>query len=296
MIWVSLAIMAAGFQTLRFLLQKKLSMGRLSAAGATYARFVYAAPFALALSGVYMLETGRALPPLPPAFWAYALAGGLAQILGTWAMVALFAARNFAVGIAFKKTEVLQAALVGFVLLGDRVSPGGLAAIGLGFVGVGFLSLRRGAEFSLQNRAAALGLLAGGIFALSAVAYRGAVLQVAGDSAFFRAVVTLSAVTLSQTLAVSLWLRWFQPGQISLVLRAWRAGIVTGLAGIGGSIGWFAAFSLQNAAYVFAVGQIEVVFSILAGWLIFGERLSRREAIGIAIVTASILALVSLGA
>ncbi len=207
-------------------------------------------------------------------------------------MVALFAKRNFAVGITFKKTEILQAALVGFVVLDDRISGAGLGAILLGFVGVGVLSLKRLSDFSFENKAALLGLLAGALFALSAVAYRGALLQLSSDSAFMRALITLSVVTASQTIAVTAWLACFQPGQIATALRAWRAGVVIGLAGMGGSIAWFAAFALQNAAYVFAVGQVEVIFLILAGRIVFGEHLSRREIVAIALVTSSVLALV----
>ncbi|MGK7754282.1 hypothetical protein [Roseovarius sp. C03] len=49
--WILLSIMAAFFQTLRFMLQKSLSMGTLSALGATFARFAYAAPMAALLAG-----------------------------------------------------------------------------------------------------------------------------------------------------------------------------------------------------------------------------------------------------
>lgn len=292
MTWVFLAIIAAAFQTLRFLLQKKLSLGRVSAAGATYARFLYAAPLVVVASAIYLTLTGTPMPQIGGGFWPWVLLGGLAQILGTWAVVALFAQRHFAVGITFKKTEVLQTALVGFVLLGDRISAPGMAAITLGLVGVAVLSARQGERFSLKNKAAGLGLLSGALFAVSAVAYRGAVLEIATDSAALRAMLTLSAVTISQTLAMTLWLWFYQRDQIGLTLGAWRPGLVIGLAGTGGSLGWFAAFSLQNAAYVFAVGQIEVIFSILAGRIFFGERLSAREALGIGLVTLSILALI----
>ena len=55
-------------------------------------------------------------------------------------MVALFAARNFAVGITFKKTEVILTALVGLVVLGDRIGLLALCAIVLGLIGVLVLS------------------------------------------------------------------------------------------------------------------------------------------------------------
>ncbi len=294
MTWVFLALMAAAFQTLRFSLQKTLSMGALSVAGATYARFLYAAPFVAGLAIVALLLSGTRIPQLSGLFWAYALSGGLFQVLATWAVVALFSRRSFAVSITFKKTEVLQAALVGFVVLGDVVTPLGLGAIALGFVGVVVLSAVPGGGWrrALSGEGAALGLLSGAFFAFSAVGYRGAVLELAIDSAFLSALVTLAIVTFAQTLVGALFLRWQQPGEVMRVVGQWRKAVWLGLAGMAGSLAWFTAFGLQNAAYVFAVGQVEVIFSIAVSVLFFGERLTAREGLGIGLLTASIIALV----
>ncbi|MBC7142520.1 MAG: EamA family transporter, partial [Rhodobacteraceae bacterium] len=59
-----------------------------------------------------------------------------------------------------------------------------------------------------------------------------------------------------------------------------------------GSLGWFAAFSLQNAAYVRALGQVEIVFTLIASALVFRERLTGREGLGIALVVASVVLIV----
>ena len=288
--WILLSIAAAAFQTLRFVLQKQLSMGTLSVGGATFARFAYSMPFVLLLAALYVWHIG-AVPSLGPMFWPYALAGGLAQILATWCMVALFAARNFAVGITFKKTETVQTALIGLVILGDRISAAGMAAIVIGLVGVVILSGGAGADrWRIFNRAAALGLIAGALFAVSAVGYRGATLEVASDDALMRALVTLAAVTTSQALAMSAWLCWREAGEIGRVVAARRTAVWMGLTGLCGSLCWFTAFTLQNAAYVFAVGQVEVIFSLIAARLFFGERITRREGAGVALVTLSVIA------
>lgn len=297
--WIYLSVMAAAFQTLRFMLQKSLSMGTLSAGGATFARFFYAAPCAFALATGYVLWGGFDMPALGPTFWVYALSGGLAQILATWCVVLLFSHRNFAVGITFKKTEVVQTALVGLVLLGDRISLPGLVAIVVGLTGVLVLSdtpdLKGGRLKRLMNPAAGLGLLSGALFAVSAVTYRGATLEVASDDTFLRAMVTVSAVTMSQMLGMMLWLRWREPGQVSRVWAARGRAIWVGVASLGGSVGWFTAFTLQNAAYVFAVGQVEVIFSLMASVLFFKETVTRRELTGIALLTVSIVLLVLVG-
>ena len=147
----------------------------------------------------------------------------------------------------------------------------------------------------LANRAAGLGMASGLFFAISAVTYRGATLEVSSDDVFLRAVIAVSAVTFSQSIGMSLWLRWKEPGEVQRVWAARRIAVWMGLASMLGSLSWFTAFTLQNAAYVFAVGQIEVIFSLLASVLFFKEKITGRELIGIALLTASILVLVALG-
>ncbi|RKF16382.1 DMT family transporter [Roseovarius spongiae] len=292
--WIILSIAAAGFQTLRFMLQKTLSMGALSAMGATYARFAYAMPLAAVLAAAYLLWSGADFPASSVRFWLFALSGGLAQILATWCVVALFARRNFAVGITFKKTEVVQTALVGLIVLGDRIGAPGMGAIILGLAGVLILSDMPGGDGApwrrrILNPAAGLGLLSGAFFAISAVGYRGATLEIASNDPLARALVTLAAVTAAQTCAMTVWLAWRDRGELVRVLAARRTAIWMGITGLGGSLCWFTAFTLQSAAYVFAVGQVEVIFSLAASVLFFGERISAREALGIALITLSVV-------
>lgn len=280
------------------MLQKQLSAVALSAAGATFARFIYSAPLVALGVVAWAALKGWHLPALGPGFWAYVWAGGLAQILATVCVVALFKHRNFAVGITFKKTEVIQTALVGFVLLGEGVSPLGFVAILLGLAGVMVLSgtpdAPGGWVRNLANRAAGLGVLSGALFAVSGVTYRAASLQVLSEHPFERALITLGAVSVSQMLAMWLWLIWREPGQVSRVIGAHKVAKWVGLSSMAGSLCWFTAFTLQNAAYVNAVGQIELVFSLLASTLFFKERPSAREYAGIALLCGSVLGLILL--
>ena len=73
-------------------------------------------------------------------------------------------------------------------------------------------------------------------------------------------------------------------------MRAWRQTSVVSVFSLIGSWSWFAAFSLMNAAFVFAVGQVELIFSLLMGALWFKEKLETREILGMAVLTASIIA------
>ena len=295
-LWIIVTFLAAAFQTVRFMLQKVLATSTLSPAGATFSRFLYSAPFIALLLAVYMQATQAQLPALSAGFWGFGLLGAVSQIVATVCVVALFKERNFAVGITFKKTEVIQTVLVGVLLLGELVSWGGFAAIALGLVGLLMLSGgkdARGFHLSdLRNRAAGLGIASGILFAFSAVSYRGASLTLATEDPLLRAGVTLMAVVAMQTLVMVVWLALRERGEMGRVWRARRVAVWIGLTSMGGSLCWFIAFTLQNAAYVKALGQVELILSILASTLFFKEKITAREAIGMAILVASILLLI----
>ncbi|SCZ68979.1 Uncharacterized membrane protein [Epibacterium ulvae] len=295
-IWIFVSLAAASFQTVRFMLQKVLSSVSLSPAGATFSRFVYSAPFILALLFLYLQQSGQAVPSLTGQFWVYATIGGLAQILATVCVVALFKQRNFAVGITFKKTEVIQTALLGLVVLGDQMSLGAWGAILVGLTAVLILSKSPDGQGkwwqNLTNRASQLGLGSGILFAFSAVGYRGASLQLGDLDAALRAGITLAIVVCLQTTMMLCWLLLRDPNEIKRVWQARRVAIWVGLTSMGGSFCWFWAFSLQNAAYVKAVGQAELLLSLLASVLFFKEKITQREIVGMGLLVISILGLV----
>lgn len=295
-IWIVLSFAAAGFQTLRFMMQKVLSMRELTPIGATFARFVYSAPIAAIAVILYLVSTKQSVVLPPLAFWVYAATGGLAQIVATVFVVTLFQSRNFAVGVTLMKTEVLLSVLIGLLILGEGVGAFAFAAILLGLVGVLLLSRTPEAVqwqwTVLLNRSVGLGLGSGLLFAVSAVCYRGASLEVLADDAVIRAGLTLATVTSLQMLGMAFWLRWRDMKQLVAVWRVRRVAVWIGLLSLAGSFCWFWAFSLQVAAYVKAVGQVELIFSLIVSVLVFGERSTRRELAGMAILSLSILTLV----
>lgn len=295
-LWVGFTLAAAFAQTLRFMLQKRLKTTALSTAGATFARFVYSAPLVAIFVAIYARTSGQGFPAVPARFWAYALSGGLAQILATMCVVALFARRNFAVGVTFKKTEVMLTAIVGILVLGETIAPLGWLALAVGFVAVLLLSDAPVAGGAIWRRfvspSAGIGLLSGVFFAISAVGYRGASLSLGHGDVILRAGMTLALVTASQTVAMAAWMAWRERGEISRVFRAWRVAGLVGVSSMIGSFCWFSAFTLQTAAYVNALGQVELLFSLIASALFFREKITLREAGGIALLLCSILLLI----
>lgn len=289
--WIFFSLAATLFQTIRFMLQKVLATGGLSAGGATFARFLYSGPIVWLI--VLLVPDW---PTIAPGFWPYAVVGGVTQILATVCVVLLFQTRNFAVGITLKKTEVLLTVLVGIVILGEGVSWPGFAAMVLGVLGVLLLSDPPKVQGSwrslLLNRAVGLGLTSGIFFAISAVTYRGASLQVEAEPAI-RSLFTLACVLMVQVSALGAWLLLREPGEVTRVARAWRRAAWIGVTSLVGSYCWFTAFTLENAGYVFAVGQVEVILSLMASVLFFHEKISRKEVFGIGLITLSVVVLIA---
>ena len=297
-LWIPITLLAAVVQTARFGLQRQLKTTKLSSLGATFARYVYSAPLVIVLLWVYRMQSGDPLPAMSPAFWGYVILGGGMQILATVCVMTLFARRNFSVGIAFTKTTVLMSVPVGWIMLGDTTSLLGLLAIILGFIGVIIMShvpsdvLNQLGWRRFFNVAMALGLLAGVLFAIAGVAYRGAVLELPTGDALMRAGLTLACATVLQTAAMAAWMAWRDTGEITRVFQEWRIAGLVGLASMIGSLCWFAAFSMQTVAYVNAVGQIELILSLALTVFVFKETITAREWIGGALLMVSILALI----
>ena len=91
--------------------------------------------------------------------------------------------------------------------------------------------------------------------------------------------------------SVAAWIRVREPGELTRVARRWRVASLVGVAGMLGSVGWFTAMTLENAAHVKAVGQIELVFTFIASRLFFRERSTALELAGIGLIVAGIVLL-----
>lgn len=296
MIWIPITLAAAAFQTARNALQRSLT-GPLSQLGATYTRFLFGFPFALLYAALVFAFADAPLRFPGFAFFGWAALGGVAQIFGTAFLLRLFTLRNFSTGIAFSKSEILQVALFGLLVLGDGVSPLGAVAIGVATFGLLLLSREtgglawRGLIADLKGRAAVLGLGTGGAFAIAAVAFRAASLSFGHPSFVASASATLVASTLIQSVLMTVYLRAREPGQIGAVLRIWRRSLLPGFTGAAASACWFTAMTIEIAAYVRMLGLVEVLFGYGVAILGFRERPSSRENLGTAILVLAIAAL-----
>lgn len=293
-LWIPLTIGAAFFQNIRSALQKHLR-GKLSTLGAAYVRFLYAWPIALIYFIAVMIIEGQPLPGLSAEFLLYALLGGICQIMFTVFLLWLFSFHNFAVGTTISKLETVMVAIFGLLLLGDQLtlaiviaiamSTLGLVVLSAGQSGLGIGNLVRG----LWRLPTLIGLACAAWLGMSVVLFRAASLSLGLDSFLVSAAYTLLIVLLLQIAVMAIMIGLREPGQLKQVIRHWRPAALVGLSGALASIGWFSAFTLQNATYVRALGQIELVFTFVATLLFFREKVSRIEIAGILLIIAAII-------
>lgn len=298
-LWIPITVGAAFAQNLRTALQKHLT-ARLTVTGATFARFVFGLPFAVVYLWAASGLTGQAVPAPNGWFLVYGAIGGLAQILATFCLLSAFQFRNFAVGTTYSKTETVQTALIAAIVLGEGLSLGAVIGIVVSLAGVVVISAAK-SHLGLRTillgwteKAALYGLASGGLFGVSGVCYRAASLALPDGDFLIRAATTLACVLAFQTVAMGLYLVLRDREQLLRVLRNARGAVWIGLIGMIGSAGWFTAMTLQHAAYVRALGQVELVFTFAASTLFFRERSSPLEIAGIALVVAGILFLLLL--
>jgi drug/metabolite transporter (DMT)-like permease len=290
-------IWAAFAQTIRNAAQRHLTT-ELGTLGATLVRFLYGLPFALLWLLAVREFTGMGVPQVNARFWCWVLLGALSQIVATALLLRTMQARNFALGVAYSKTEVLQVAVFGLVFLGDPISPPAAAAVASGTFGVLLLSPLdkarplRAFVTGWTSRTALLGLACGGLFALSAVGYRGAALALPHTHFLMAGAITVVAAQLLQTILLGGWLLARNPAVVGRVLRAWRVSLFAGFMGAAASAGWFTAFALEPVAHVRTLGLIELIFSYAVARRLFRERLSRLELAGMALLALGVAIIV----
>jgi len=294
--WIPITLAAALAQTLRNAAQRHLTAD-LGALGATLVRFFYGLPFALAwlLIAWLAITPGQPLPGVTGSFLMWTVVASLTQIAATALLLRCMEERNFALGVAYAKTDVIQVALFGFVLLGDRIGIVPIIAILVATAGVVLVSLPSGARSAAAiaqgwtSRAALLGLGSGAAFAMAAVGYRGAALALMTSSIVLAAAYSLVAAQLLQTILLGGYLLWRQRTVVIEVLRAWRVSLLAGAMGALGSACWFTAMAIEPVANVRTLGLVELYFSYVVSQRFFRERLSPRELAGFILLALGLL-------
>lgn len=295
--WVLWTLLAAAMQAVRTAGQKQLAE-HISVHTATMVRYLFGLPFALVYLSVLAHQGAgpegplAALPTPGRTFWLCALAASVLQIIATIVLVHLFTLRHFAVGTTYVRTEIVLTAIIGAVFFSEVISSIGWVAIVGCAMGLVLVNLARSSSVSgIWNQSAAFGLAAGLGFSLTSLLIRKASLSLSLDSAMLSAAYTLAFMVIVQTLITVVWVTARYRHEWFALVNHWRPALFVGLTSVVGSAGWFTAFTLERAAYVKTLGQVEFVLTLLIGIFYFREIPNRLEGAGMVFIVFGVIVL-----
>jgi drug/metabolite transporter (DMT)-like permease len=292
-LWIPFTLTAAMGQVARNAMQRQLT-GPLGTWGATNIRFLFGFPFSILFFAAVLVATGDPLPWPTPAFWPWLLLGALCQIIATGLMLLAMHERSFVVTTAYIKTEAIQAAIFGFVFLGDHLTALKVIAILIATVGVVITAVQPGGTRGFADlRPTILGLVSAATFALSANGFRGAIITISGVSFVTAATYTLVFGLFVQTLVLTIYLLVRAPGVLRAIIGLWKPSLLAGFMGAFASQFWFLALALTAAANVRTLALVEVLFAQGVTYYSFKQPLSGREFGGIALIVTGVALLVA---
>jgi drug/metabolite transporter (DMT)-like permease len=293
-LWIPITLWAAFAQSLRNAAQRHLTR-ELGTVGATSVRFLFGLPFAIVWLIFVWWYVDTPLLRLQVTFCAWIAIASVAQIAGTALLLRAMAERNFAIGVAYSKTEAVQVAIIATLFLGDQLSPAATWAVIAATIGVVLFSTGNDAHplralmQGWLTRGAWLGLGAGAAFALSAVGFRGATVSLTGTHYVLAAAVSLVVAQSLQSALLGIWLAWRESGALTRVMRSWRGSLLAGFMGAAATAGWFTAMAIEPIAHVRTLGLIELAFSLVISQRVFQERLRKIEWVGVALLTVGLI-------
>ena len=293
-LWIPITIAAALCQNIRTTMQQKIR-GLLSVDGANFVRYLYGAPLALGMLAILVFGTDRTIPSISLAFLGLVTIAGVAQIVATSLMIHSFSLRNYTVGTVYSKTETVFVALFATFIAGEPLSFGAWMGILVCLGGVAILSVRgklsdvRGLLADLTHKGALYGILSGAVFAIAAGTIREASKLLPDGDFMIRGITVLACMNTIQVVLMAAYLARRDRPQLGKVATHWRSSVWVGLFSVLGSAGWALAMTLENAALVRAVGQIELVFTFIASYLVLKEQPSLGEWIGSILVVGGVV-------
>lgn len=296
--WIPVVVAAALFQTWRTALQQKLR-GRLSVNATGFIRYIYALPTGVFLLALAAWASPDRVPDITTSFVVECGFGGLLQIIGTTLLIMAFGFRNFAVGTAYSKTESVQGAIIGAIVLGEVLGRLAWIGIGVGVVGVLVLSLAgRGLKPSellgaTLQPAALCGLGAGFCFTCTGLLIRIATNGLHSPNVVLAALTALVTTNALQTLMQGSYLAWREPDQFRAAFTTWRSSAWVGTLSACGSACWFFGFASAPVALVRALGQIEMVFTLAFSRFYLHETLRKADIAGLTLVVAGVMLVLS---
>ncbi len=295
MLWVLITILASLSQTFRSVSQKNI-INEVGVVSSAYSRFIFALPFSVLLLIFCIAHDDPIfIQATKPLTLGWLFLASICQILFTVLLIKLFTLRAFAIGIAFSKTEVIQTAILEILILGFVLTSQLLIAILIGFLGVLFISklkfISSLKEKKILTKQVLIGVFCGVFLGLSSVLYKASLDNITGVFLYKKVIALSFFALLFQTISMGAYILLFSKENLFKLMYIWKKGLPVGLFGCSATFFWFYAFSLTDATYVRAVGQLEIVFSIAISYYLYKERIAIIELLGFMLIFVSILAI-----
>ncbi|HZF05440.1 MAG TPA: EamA family transporter [Patescibacteria group bacterium] len=283
--WLALALTAALFQVLRNTTMKRLGHA-LDEYINVWGRFTFLLPFALLTCVV------GGFPAIQPGFWGWCVLFGVSQTLSTLALSKALKASDISLVTALWKVSLLVLLGMAWVTIGERPNVLGVIGVLLSAAGVYLLNISR-ARLSpwaplvvlFTDRGQRWTLVAAFLYAPSVITIKQAIL--ASDAAMGTFGGYLAASLMMTPIALATSARHFRA-----VPRYWREFVALGLLAALTTITQGHAYTLTLSSYVEAVKQVEILFAMAVGVLLFGEAQRVREsAVGAVVMLVGMILL-----
>jgi drug/metabolite transporter (DMT)-like permease len=287
--WLVLSLSAALFQVLRNTAMKRLGHA-LDEYINVWGRFTFLLPFALAACAI------GGFPRLQPGFWTWCVLFGVCQTLSTLALSKALKASEISLVTALWKVSLLVLLAMAWVTIGEHPTRLGVAGVLLSALGVYLLNIAR-ARISpwaplavlVTDRGQRYTLLAALLYAPSVITIKQAIL--ASNAAMGTFGGYLIASVIMTALAARTSARHF-----AHVPRYWKTFVALGLFAALTTISQGRAYTLTLSSYVEAVKQVEILFAMAIGVLVFGEaQRVRQSALGAVVMLLGMVLLALAG-
>jgi len=284
-VWLALALTAALFQVLRNTTMKRLGHA-LDEYINVWGRFTFLLPFALLTCVV------GGFPAIQPGFWGWCVLFGVSQTLSTLALSKALKASDISLVTALWKVSLLVLLGMAWVTIGERPNVLGVIGVLLSAAGVYLLNISR-ARLSpwaplvvlFTDRGQRWTLVAAFFYAPSVITIKQAIL--ASNAAMGTLGGYLVASLMMTPIALATSARHFRA-----VPRYWREFVALGLLAALTTITQGHAYTLTLSSYVEAVKQVEILFAMAVGVLLFGEAQRVREsAVGAVVMLVGMILL-----
>ncbi len=174
-------------------------------------------------------------------------------------------------------------ALVGAVFLADAVT--GREYLAIAVLAAGILLMARGVFTSGEDRKLLPFALGSALATATYTLIDGMGARVSGSPAAYVAWVFVADGTFF-TLGMLALRGW---GVIPRDWHAWRMGAFASVASYGAYAVSIWAMTLAPIAVVAALRETSILFAVLIGWLVFGERMGREKAIASVVIVAGVM-------